>query len=109
MFSAPMVLAGLWREHQLLKVPLFSRYPDQLDKPFTEFRTVLRVSSLAIHVVWFKIWPQHIWAKEPQVPYPETDVISNMLRLHFPCLLTQVGTGRVQSTDFQQSIDQKST
>lgn len=38
------MLSGLWREHQRLKVLLFSRYPDQPDKPFAEFKAVLRVS-----------------------------------------------------------------
>lgn len=49
-FTAPLVLAGLWREHQRLQVLLFSRYPDQADKPFAEFRTVLRAASTGGHL-----------------------------------------------------------
>lgn len=43
--STPMVLLGLWREHQTLRIPLFSRYPDQDEKPFVAFRAILRATT----------------------------------------------------------------
>ena len=46
--TAPFVLLGLWREHQILKVPLFNRYADQPDKPLIEFRAILKVRPFTL-------------------------------------------------------------
>jgi len=50
LISTPMVLLGLWREQQTLKVPLFSRYPDQADRPFVAFKAVLRATTKGGHL-----------------------------------------------------------
>ena len=41
--NAPFVILGMWEERREVKVPLFSNYQEQPNKPFVIFRATLQV------------------------------------------------------------------